>query len=692
MAAQLVMLLEAKQFVSSAYNAGKAIHDSLIAPMVEATNKIQRMENTLVTSTGSIEGARTEMAYLRTVTDKLGTSLVASVEPYAKLAASVNDMSQSDLHTVFEGFSTALAATHASAEKVQGTFLALQQIASKGKLNMQDLRRQLAEHIPGAMKIAADAMEMTMEQFVEAVRKGTIETNEWLVKAATGFEEKFKEGAERAAKSVKAELERMSTALAVFQSEVFQSGGAEESYINTLSKITEEVYNNQVVIERLAKAYGHFGKVAEEATIGMDSLAEGGALLAEGTGWWAEKMATATTVMGTGLTGTIAGVSGAIGLLIQNEDLVTYATDKMNLAAYNQEQALRRLSGEAQEVATTQKLIADAVAESEAAMKKAADAAMALAEKEAIAFGILNDNAEKLSAIGLKRQLDNRKEHADIVKKGYEDQGLFAEEYYQVLKQKMEADTAEFIKHGADKKKATEKLAADLKTLHEDMFGKTAITNTLRSLTELKTGLDQYGERIISISGTTVTWLEKTNDGWRTVKEEVKYTDEELAKIKQRTEDAATSAERLAQNFSNAKNEAAAAATATAKLAAETRAAAEAKVSKLNEDYEGGSGTQYKVNERGEVVTTGKKRITSSSISMSGSEQAYYKGIVGSGTTTNPGMRMNAGLGAISDIMNARQGSGLGEGVTMNNYFNQSLSRSDVTNITEEQTRSAERA
>ena len=159
--AVLVASLVASEFVHGAEQIVRSTA-GVVKSLVSATNTFQRMESVFITASGSLSAARVDLQELRGITDGLGISFEGAAVPFAKFAASADKFSRAQTFEIFEGFSTALSAIHAPARTAEGAFLALQQIVSKGKLSMQDLRRQLAEHIPGAMTVLQPILSLKM--------------------------------------------------------------------------------------------------------------------------------------------------------------------------------------------------------------------------------------------------------------------------------------------------------------------------------------------------------------------------------------------------------------------------------------------------------------------------------------------------------------------------------------------------
>lgn len=67
-----------------------------------------------------------------------------------------------------------------SAERFEFVAMALSQMASKGKIAMEELRQQLGEHLPGIAQRVAQQMGLTLQEFYRFVEEGKITVDEFM--------------------------------------------------------------------------------------------------------------------------------------------------------------------------------------------------------------------------------------------------------------------------------------------------------------------------------------------------------------------------------------------------------------------------------------------------------------------------------------------------------------------------------
>lgn len=232
--------------------------------ITESGNQINKYINTLVILKGNTEAAKEELQFLFDLSNKLGTSFTAAATPFTKFAAAAaGTISDQSIRDVFESFATVGVALQLTQSEVTGVFLALQQIASKGVVSMEELRLQLAERVPGAMRIAAESMGMTLEEFEDAVANRTINAGEFLENFAASLKEVFGLAAELASERLFADIQRLGNAFAAFRQRVFATG-FQEGLTNLVQSATNFLNNNPELAEALGRfSQGIFDRVAQ---------------------------------------------------------------------------------------------------------------------------------------------------------------------------------------------------------------------------------------------------------------------------------------------------------------------------------------------------------------------------------------------------------------------------------------------
>ena len=115
----------------------------------------------LTAITGSITLAHREMAFLKFEADRTGLGLDNLRESFRQFSASAKTAGESTktIENIFANVNTMATTLHLSTDQVNGTFLALSQMFSKGKVQAEELVKQLSNSIPGAVSLMAKAYQ-----------------------------------------------------------------------------------------------------------------------------------------------------------------------------------------------------------------------------------------------------------------------------------------------------------------------------------------------------------------------------------------------------------------------------------------------------------------------------------------------------------------------------------------------------
>lgn len=186
---------------------------------VATAAKIEGIGNSLKFITGSSANAEKTMAYLRELSNRLGLEFESTAQAFKLFAGATTQagMTLGQTKSIFESVSKAVTTMGLSADDANGVFLALSQIMSKGKVSAEELRGQIGERLPGAFTIAAKSIGVTEQQLNKMLEQGEILSKDFLPKFAKQLEKDLGGGAENAANSTQAALNRISNAYSSFK-------------------------------------------------------------------------------------------------------------------------------------------------------------------------------------------------------------------------------------------------------------------------------------------------------------------------------------------------------------------------------------------------------------------------------------------------------------------------------------------
>ncbi|MBB8407884.1 tape measure protein [Escherichia coli] len=123
--------------------------------------------------------------FIRGLADKTGLNISEGLSSYAKFAAGAQgSMSQEQTQELF-GNATAMSRLMGlSNDELNGILKAFEQMASKGKIQAEELRGQLGDRMAGAFKLFAEALGMTTDQLDKAMKNGKVLSADTLPKVA----------------------------------------------------------------------------------------------------------------------------------------------------------------------------------------------------------------------------------------------------------------------------------------------------------------------------------------------------------------------------------------------------------------------------------------------------------------------------------------------------------------------------
>lgn len=221
--------------------------------IIESGLKMTKFESTMSVVTGSVQASRTQLEGLLETSNQLGIVFSNAAAPFAKFAAAARGIiPEQDIKKIFDAFAEVSSALFLTNQEINGVFLALQQMASKGTISMEELRLQLAERIPGAMRLAARAMEMDVGSLEEAIRAGSVRAEDFLVKFADVIHENFAGAARIAATSAFAAFNNLKNQL--FQTAVdISNAGVLDALADGATRLTKFLKDNEKELSTLGR-------------------------------------------------------------------------------------------------------------------------------------------------------------------------------------------------------------------------------------------------------------------------------------------------------------------------------------------------------------------------------------------------------------------------------------------------------
>jgi tape measure domain-containing protein len=259
-----------------------------------------------------------------------------SILEYAQrfTAAGLNIKQTMDFLQAFSNIAQTQGVT--STDKMNLALEAFAQILSKGKVQSEELVQQLAESLPGAVQIAAEALHTTTPKLLEDLKSGKVSAKAF-VKAITelGLTKKYTDPAAAAADTLAAKWSALK--------ESFQTGLA-LAVIHNMDKIKKALDDVKPYVARFVKAFADHLPTAIEwlgkLFRGLDRIKQMWHDLTPGQKDFLKKLAGFAVIVGPLLVllGTFVGIigtlAGAFGFLLTPVGQVAIGIFAIGLAVY----------------------------------------------------------------------------------------------------------------------------------------------------------------------------------------------------------------------------------------------------------------------------------------------------------------------------------------------------------------------
>lgn len=221
-----------------------------VKSIMDTAVKLDTLQRSFEALTGSKAGGESQLSFLRAEADRLGQSFETIANSYKNLFAAGKGAGwgSGDIQTVFSSILEAATVLGSSKQQVGGALTAIEQMISKGKVSMQELRQQLGNALPGAMQLAAKAMGVTSEELEEMLSNG-MRSEEFVKKFAKTLHDEYGQKSVKASKSLRAELERLGNAVLDLQGALLD-GDNVEGVAAAIREITKLI-SNPVFLESI---------------------------------------------------------------------------------------------------------------------------------------------------------------------------------------------------------------------------------------------------------------------------------------------------------------------------------------------------------------------------------------------------------------------------------------------------------
>ncbi|WP_097505976.1 tape measure protein [Escherichia coli] len=130
------------------------------------------------------EGAKRATEFVKNLADSSGVDQIETLSSFAKFSAGAGDMNADQKESLFSNVIGTSRLMGLSTDEINGILKAFEQMASKGKIQAEELRGQLGDRMAGAFQLFARSLGMTTEELDKAMKDGKILSKDVLPKVS----------------------------------------------------------------------------------------------------------------------------------------------------------------------------------------------------------------------------------------------------------------------------------------------------------------------------------------------------------------------------------------------------------------------------------------------------------------------------------------------------------------------------
>ncbi|HHZ8456316.1 TPA: tape measure protein [Citrobacter freundii] len=130
------------------------------------------------------EGAKRATDFVKNLANNTGVDQIETLSSFAKFSAGAGDMNTGQKESLFSNVIGTSRLMGLNTEEINGILKAFEQMASKGKIQAEELRGQLGDRMAGAFQLFARSLGMTTEELDKAMKDGKVLSKDVLPKVS----------------------------------------------------------------------------------------------------------------------------------------------------------------------------------------------------------------------------------------------------------------------------------------------------------------------------------------------------------------------------------------------------------------------------------------------------------------------------------------------------------------------------
>lgn len=215
------------------------------------------------------EGAKRATEFVKNLADSSGVDQIETLSSFAKFSAGAGDMNTDQRESLFSNVIGTSRLMGLSTDEINGILKAFEQMASKGKIQAEELRGQLGDRMAGAFQLFARSLGMTTEELDKAMKDGKVLSKDVLPKVSAEMGRMIDKagGWEKIINSTQTQLGRLSNSWNNNLALMFD--GSQEGLVDFTRSLTNLLNSLGGQSKNLGE---HFGDLMKSMSNGIDDL------------------------------------------------------------------------------------------------------------------------------------------------------------------------------------------------------------------------------------------------------------------------------------------------------------------------------------------------------------------------------------------------------------------------------------
>ncbi|HDI5977662.1 TPA: tape measure protein [Escherichia coli] len=215
------------------------------------------------------EGAKRATEFVKNLANNTGVDQIETLSSFAKFSAGAGDMNTDQKESLFSNVIGTSRLMGLSTDEINGILKAFEQMASKGKIQAEELRGQLGDRMAGAFQLFARSLGMTTEELDKAMKDGKVLSKDVLPKVSAEMGRMIDKagGWEKIINSTQTQLGRLSNSWNNNLALMFD--GSQEGLVDFTRSLTNLLGSLGGQSKNLGE---HFGDLMKSMSNGIDDL------------------------------------------------------------------------------------------------------------------------------------------------------------------------------------------------------------------------------------------------------------------------------------------------------------------------------------------------------------------------------------------------------------------------------------